>query len=97
MLRSDEDGHRIDPGPGWRTEGPGPVEQRETRAPVREAIDRLPEIHRNFLLRRDIEGLDTAETARPLDVKVDTVKVPLHRARQGLLALLAPHLRGESV
>jgi RNA polymerase sigma-70 factor (ECF subfamily) len=96
LPRFYEDGHRVDPGPAWRTEGPDPVEQRETRALVREAIDRLPEIYRNVLLLRDIEGLDTEETARLLDVKVDTVKVRLHRARQALRALLAPHFSGEA-
>ena len=64
---------------------------------MRGAIDRLPEIYRNVLLLRDIEGLDTEETARLLDVKADTVKVRLHRARQALRALLAPHFAGEAV
>jgi RNA polymerase sigma-70 factor (ECF subfamily) len=63
---------------------------------VREAIDRLPETYRNVLVLRDIEGLDTEETARLLDVKVDTVKVRLHRARQALRALLAPQFSGEA-
>lgn len=97
LPRFYEDGHRIDPGPPWRSEGADPVEQRELRTLVRAAIDRLPEIHRNVLLLRDIEGLDTEETAQLLDVKVDTVKVRLHRARQALRALLAPHFTGEAV
>jgi len=96
LPRFYEDGHRIDPGPPWRSEGADPVEARELRSLVRGAIDRLPEIHRNVLLLRDIEGLDTEETARLLDVKVDTVKVRLHRARQALRALLAPHFTGEA-
>jgi RNA polymerase sigma-70 factor (ECF subfamily) len=91
-----EDGHRIDPGPPWRSEGADLVEQRELATLVRGAIDRLPEIYRNVLLLRDIEGLDTEETARLLDVKGDTVKVRLHRARQALRALLAPHFTGET-
>jgi RNA polymerase sigma-70 factor (ECF subfamily) len=95
LPRFYEDGHRIDPGPPWRSEGADPVEQRELAARVRDAIDRLPEIYRNVLLLRDIEELDTEETARLLDVKVDTVKVRLHRARQALRALLAPHFTGE--
>lgn len=95
LPRFYEDGHRIDPGPAWRALGPDPVEQRETRTLVRRAIDRLPEIYRNVLLLRDIEGLDTEETARLLDVEVGTVKVRLHRARQALRALLEPHFAGE--
>jgi RNA polymerase sigma-70 factor (ECF subfamily) len=94
LPRFYEDGHRVEPGPPWRQDGPDPVEERETRVQVREAIDRLPEIYRNVLLLRDIEGLDTEETARLLDVKVDTVKVRLHRARQALRSLLAPQFSG---
>jgi RNA polymerase sigma-70 factor (ECF subfamily) len=86
LPRFYEDGHRIDPGPPWRSEGVDPVEQREVATLVRGAIDRLPEI----------EGLDTEETARLLDVKADTVKVRLHRARQALRALLEPHFSGEA-
>lgn len=96
LPRFYEDGHRIDPGPAWRSEAADPVEQRQTRELVRAAIEGLPEIHRNVLLLRDIEGLDTEETARLLDVKVDTVKVRLHRARQALRTLLAPHFAGEN-
>lgn len=91
LPRFHEDGHRVAPGPPWRPDAPDPAEERETRLRVREAIDRLPEIYRNVLLLRDIEGLDTEETARVLDVKVDTVKVRLHRARQALRTLLEPH------
>jgi RNA polymerase sigma-70 factor (ECF subfamily) len=96
LPRFYEDGHRIDPGPPWRSEGADPIEQRELAARVRAAIDRLPEIYRNVLLLRDIEELDTQETARLLDVKVDTVKVRLHRARQALRALLAPEFASET-
>jgi RNA polymerase sigma-70 factor (ECF subfamily) len=94
LPRFYEDGHRIDLGPAWRTEGLDPVEQSEIRRLVREGIDRLPDIYRNVLLLRDIEGLSTEETAQMLDVKIDTVKVRLHRARQALRALLDPHLAG---
>jgi len=91
-----EDGHRSDPGPAWRTDGPDPVESRELRTLVRANIDRLPDIYRNVLLLRDIEGLSTEETAGMLDIKVDTVKVRLHRARQALRTLLHPHFAGEA-
>jgi len=90
------DGHRIDPGPPWRTEIPDPVESREVRTLVRASIDRLPEIYRSVLLLRDIEELSTEETALLLDIKANTVKVRLHRARQALRALLGPHFTGEA-
>jgi RNA polymerase sigma-70 factor (ECF subfamily) len=92
LPRFYEDGHRIDPGPPWRDAPPDPVEQRELRERMRASIDRLPETYRNVLLLRDIEELSTEETAQLLDVKADTVKVRLHRARQALRTLLDPHL-----
>jgi len=39
-------------------------------------------------LLRDIEGLDTAETAVRLGITANGVKVRLHRARQALRTLL---------
>jgi len=96
LPRFYEDGHRIDPGPAWRQDGPDPAESRELRTLVRASIDRLPEIHRNVLLLRDIEELSTEETARMLDVTVETVKVRLHRARQALRTLLHPHFASEA-
>ncbi len=91
-----DDGHRVDPDSAWRAQPADPVEQREVRALVRASIDRLPEIYRNVILLRDIEGLSTEETAHLLEVKVDTVKVRLHRARQALRTLLTPHFAGEA-
>jgi RNA polymerase sigma-70 factor (ECF subfamily) len=90
-----EDGHRESPEPAWRSETPDPVVQRETAALVRRSIDRLPDLYRNVILLRDIEGLSTEETAQLLETKVDTVKVRLHRARQALRTLLTPHFTGE--
>ena len=63
---------------------------------VRRRIDELPESFRTVLLLRDIEGLSTEEAARVLETTPNAVKIRLHRARQALRTLLAPHLtRGE--
>ena len=64
------------------------LEQNETRRAVRRCIDRLPETYRTVLLLRDIEELDTEETADVLNVSPNAVKVRLHRARQALRTLL---------
>lgn len=70
------------------------VEQLLQRASVRElvrqSIESLPECHRTVLLLRDIEGCDTAEAARLLDISVSAVKVRLHRARTALRKRLEP-------
>ena len=60
---------------------------------VQRCIGQLPEIYRTVLLLRDIEGLDTEETARMLDVRGCVVKTRLHRARQALRTLLDPYFR----
>ena len=87
------DGHRIDPGPAW----PGPhersIDRRELGEILQEAYALLPEKHRLVLLLRDVEGLDTRETAAVLGVGDDAVKMRLHRARQALRTLLEPYVR----
>jgi RNA polymerase sigma-70 factor, ECF subfamily len=84
-----EDGHAaIDPR-DWSPSALQLVETRETRESVRACIDRLPDLYRTVLLLRDIEELDTAETAEILDVTEGVVKVRLHRARHALRRLLA--------
>ncbi len=87
-----ENGHFADPPSEWQQSADQALERRETRERVRGAIDRLPENYRTVLLMRDIEGLDTAETAEALDVSPNAVKIRLHRARQALRGLLDEHM-----
>jgi RNA polymerase sigma-70 factor, ECF subfamily len=42
---------------------------------------------------RDIEELNTEETARALGISPNAVKIRLHRARQALRTVLDQHLR----
>lgn len=88
-----DDGHPVEPSTGWTQQPISEAESRETGEFVRSKIDELPENYRTVLMLRDIEGLDTAETAEMLGVKPGTVKVRLHRARQALRTLLDPHFR----
>ena len=87
------DGHQVEPAVEWRDTSEVLLEREETRALVRDAIDQLPDAYRTVLLLRDIEGLETDETARLLDVTTGVVKTRLHRARQAVRKLLDPHLR----
>ena len=48
------------------------------------AVDALPDGHREVFMLRDIEGLNTAETAECLDISEDVVKTRLSRARAAL-------------
>ena len=88
-----EDGHMAAPASPWRSEGLDPVERSELSARLAEAIEALPESYRNVLLLRDIEELDTEETARAMGISPGAVKTRLHRARQALRGLLDPYLR----
>ena len=65
----------------------------ETRAQVRACIERLPASYRTVLVLRDIEELDTDQTAARLGCTPAAVKTRLHRARQALRSLLEPVLR----
>jgi len=54
---------------------------REVAIAIERAIDALPTPYRTTFVLRDVQGLDTAETAACLDVPEATVKTRLHRAR----------------
>ncbi len=53
----------------------------ELKAILDRSVEELPELYRSVLVMRDIEGLDTAETAESLGITEENVKVRLHRAR----------------
>ncbi len=89
-----EDGHAARPARDW----PEPfvaLQREETRAAVRRHIQELPDDYRTVLVLRDIEGLDTDETARLLGLTPGAVKTRLHRARQALRTLLEPEFCGD--
>ena len=69
-------------------------EERQLSDAVHEAIHKLPEHFRVVLLLRDIEGYNTAEVAKSLDISESNVKVRLHRGRAALKLMLEPVLRG---
>lgn len=88
-----EDGHYEERFKSWDEPVDKIMERAENRALVRKQIDALPEGYRTVLVLRDIEGLDTEETANVLGLSVNATKIRLHRARQALRTMLAPHFR----
>jgi RNA polymerase sigma-70 factor (ECF subfamily) len=68
------------------------VAQREIRQLLETAVDALPEAFRVVFVMRDIEELSIEETARFLDIRPETVKTRLHRARRLLRKSLDEHL-----
>jgi RNA polymerase sigma-70 factor (ECF subfamily) len=79
----------------WRETGEDAASAKEERELVRKYIDQLPDNYRNVVLLRDIEGFDTEETAKMLELSPGAVKTRLHRARLALRELLDPHFRPE--
>jgi RNA polymerase sigma-70 factor (ECF subfamily) len=88
LPRFDEQGEWVEAVGGFETPADVLVQRAETRALVRAMVDRLPEAYRTVLLLRDIEELDTEETAAILEMTPAAVKTRLHRARQALRTLL---------
>lgn len=56
------------------------------------AIDELPDEFRTVLVARVIEGMSIEDTADLLDLKPETVKTRLHRARRLLKTALSEHI-----
>jgi RNA polymerase sigma-70 factor, ECF subfamily len=74
---------------GWRAEPAFlSIDRRETEAEVRMWINRLPYAYRRVVTLREIEELDTDQTARTLCISRSAVKSRLHRAREALRVLL---------
>lgn len=88
LPRFAEDGHFAEPVAPWEGEAETLLSRQQTRAMVKRAIEQLPESYRTVLLLRDIEELDTDETAALLGMKTNAVKTRLHRARQALRTLI---------
>ena len=65
--------------------------QREICRLVERAIDQLPVEFRTVLVARVIEGMSIEDTAQSLDIKPETVKTRLHRARLLLKDAIAEH------
>lgn len=88
-----EDGHHAEDFQEWNLPVDRKLMRAETRAVVRQCIGELPDNYRTVLILRDIEELDTDETAERLGMTPNAVKIRLHRARQALRTLLDPHFR----
>jgi RNA polymerase sigma-70 factor (ECF subfamily) len=92
LPRFDHNGQWIDDPAIWADATEAILERRYSREMVRRCIERLPDKYRSVLLLRDIEELDTDETAQSLATTANTVKVRLHRARQALKTLIEREL-----
>ncbi len=83
-----EDGHRVEPRRAWAATVGELLERRETRQMLERLLAELPDEYRTVLVLRDIEGLDTRQTAEHLATSEGAVKTRLHRARAAMRTLL---------
>ena len=72
------------------------MESAQLQKVVQEAVAKLPDNYRTVIVLRDIEGLSTEEAAEALGIRPEAAKMRLHRARQALRTLLAPHFAAEA-
>jgi RNA polymerase sigma-70 factor (ECF subfamily) len=87
-----EDGERMSELPGLeRSPEQGALDE-EHRGILSRAIDALPEHFRMVFVLRQVQELSVEETAACLDLKEETVKTRLHRARALLRRVLAEQL-----
>ncbi|MEA2239820.1 MAG: polymerase sigma-70 factor, subfamily [Thermoanaerobaculia bacterium] len=94
LPQFDADGHQQHSSATWKESVEDVLQREQSRALVRECIDRLPESYRVVLVLRDIEQLSPEVVAEKLQITRDNLKVKLHRARQALRTLLDPYMRG---
>lgn len=88
LPRFVEDGHWADRIGGSEESSDVLLERAETRRTVRRCIAQLPEAYRVVITLRDIDELDTDESATLLGITPNAVKIRLHRARQALRTLI---------
>ena len=84
----DDTGHHVEHPMAWSADAESQADVPELRSRVRACIAKLPESYRAVLICRDIEEMDTAETAKALEISTENVKTRLHRARQALKTLI---------
>jgi len=66
---------------------------RETKAKIDNAINKLSDIYRSVFILRDIEGLSIKETSAILNITEENVKIRLRRARQYLRDYLSDYFQ----
>ena len=69
----------------------------QLRRLLEQAVDELPEAFRLVYVLRDVEGCSVEETASALEIRQETVKTRLHRARRQLREVLASRVSAARV
>jgi RNA polymerase sigma-70 factor (ECF subfamily) len=89
-------GHWQTPPSSWDTIPEASLLAKETTACIEEAIELLPEMQRQVITLRDIQGWDSEEVCSLLELSEGNQRVLLHRARSKVRAALERHLTGQA-
>lgn len=69
--------------------------RRELLGKIQEALDELPEYHRDVIMLREIEGLSYEEMSKVLGVPKGTIMSRLFHARKKMQASLSEYIQGD--
>lgn len=72
--------------PGWDGFAAKQMDEKRLLNLVQEQMDHLPHAHREVLLLKEVEGLNTAEICAALDISPGNLRIRIHRARAALRA-----------
>ncbi len=72
--------------PGWDGLVAKNIDEKRLLNLVREKMNHLPHSHREVLLMKEVEGMNTAEICSALDISPGNLRIRIHRARAALRA-----------
>lgn len=72
------------------------MEQKQMKAQIQQALDKLDEPYRSIVVFREIQDMDYQQIADSMELPLNTVKVYLHRARKMLREQLMRVMRYET-
>lgn len=107
FRRDDSDSHKptVEPGrfgvnglwaappDSWRNLPEEKLINRETLDRVKQAIEALPERHKEVVVLRDLAGMDASEVCELLSISATNQRVRLHRGRAAVRRMLEEYLR----
>lgn len=77
--------------PGWDGLAAKNIDEKRLLNLVREKMGQLPHSHREVLLMKEVEGLDSAEICNALDISPGNLRIRIHRARTALRTAVVGH------
>lgn len=89
------DGRWVDPPAQWADDVEDRLAAPELAGLVRQAIEQLPDLQRQVVTLRDVEGLSSTDACEMLDLSEGNQRVLLHRARTRVRAAIEKAMREE--